>query len=242
MTAADSDRSTVAANSVRDQLAKLGTSYMRLFRVSWLLAWIYYAVYLYWAASKLPIESCTEAATTSVPGDADNCDGVVLGLESSAMDCGAVMTAADDNEPACVYVSGDTVTTTVSLATVCPSHLTTPSPDADRCCRQGTQYVWNRMVGMMYPLLVGVCTAWECLLETTLLCQRIDAFTDGESTALLPCGWKLLLRVLLLLLLLLVLDLCLIVFVSRCQNRRCGQGSGARSTSSHGRRRRRSTT
>ena len=107
---------------MRDQLANLGTRYMRLFRVSWFLAWIYYAVYLYWAASKLPIESCTEVATTSVPGDADNCDGVVLGLESSAADCAAVMTAADDSEPACVYVSGDTVTTTVSLATVWPSH------------------------------------------------------------------------------------------------------------------------
>ena len=79
------------------------------------------------------------------------------------------------------------------------------------------------MVGMMYPLLVGVCTAWECVLETTLLCQRIDAYTDGESTALLPCGWKLLLPVLLVLLLLLLvplllaLDLGLIVFVSRCR-------------------------
>ena len=112
---------TVAANSVRDQLAKLGTSYMRLFRVSWLLAWIYYAVYLYWAALKLPIESCTEAATTSVPGDADNCDGVVLGLESSATDCGAVMTAADDS----------------SECSNCWLGLCDRGPTlTDRCCKQ----------------------------------------------------------------------------------------------------------
>lgn len=142
---------------VRDRLATLGDRQGKAFRYTFSTIVIYYFTYLWWASEGL--DKCNAAeleAGTSCVSAYRHSWIRAHGTTTEWFVCAG-----------CIEGNGALITTDVR-----------GNPKGDRWI-----FGISRLVTMIYPILIVVTAAFMCMLESSLIVDRINAFANGLGSA-----------------------------------------------------------